>query len=236
MTRTDAEISRRTTIVGVTLALLLVVLRCGAARADNYTYKRTRSDDARVGSMTLRKADLPATLGLTGGRIKPDETSNNDSCNGYIPKQSDLIVTGDAESRFLNGSRSIVVDSEVEVFQTSGMAATDVQRGKPMLTPACEAQSARQGHIKLVSYKLLGRPQCSCDFAFSAMLETKSSHPNLDLLFVITGIRKGRFEATVFTTVGKSMNSAQTRTAALSTALAVQALAVRASLSRLHAN
>lgn len=212
-----------------------MLLVCGAAYADNYPYKRTAAGDAAAGSMTLRKADFPVQLQLTGGQVKPDETPNVDSCNGYIPKESDLVVTGDAESRFHDAARSVVVGSQVKLFQSTVMAATDVQRGQRMLAPACQAQAARQEHVKLVSYSLLGRPPCSCEFAVSAMFETTTPQPNLDQLFILTAIRKGRFEATVLTSVGKSMNDTQSAQAAVATALGVQGLAVKTTLSRLHA-
>jgi hypothetical protein len=219
----------------VVVVLMLALLVCGAAYADNYSYKRTRAGDAAAASMTVRRTDFPAQFRLTGGRVKPDETPNLDSCNGYRPKERDLLVAGDAESRFHDGTRDVVVDSQVELFQSTAMAAADVRRGKRMLAPACQAQAARQEHVKLVSYSLLGRPHCSCDFAVSAMFETKTSHPNLDMLSIITGIRKGRFEATVFTSVGKSTSDSQNGQAALRAALIVQGMAVKAVLSRLHA-
>lgn len=220
-------------IVAVMLAVALLV--CGVAQADNYTYKRTRSGDSMVGSMTLRKSDFPAQLRLIGGRVKPDETPSADSCNGYVPKESDLVVTGDAESRFHDSAKTMVVDSEVSSFESSAMAATDVLRGKRMLAPACQVQAAKQEHVKLVSYKILGRPSCSCNFSVSVMLEAKTSNPKLNLLLIITAVRKGRLEATVTTTVGETTNSAQSSETALGTALEMQGLALKATLPRVGA-
>jgi hypothetical protein len=225
--------SRRATVAAAVVTLVLLV--CGVAYADNYTYKRTRVGDTAAASITLRKADFPARLAMSGGRIKPDETPNHDSCNGYRPKQSDLVIVGHAESRFGDRAKTLFAESEVELFQTTAMAATDVRRGQRMLVPGCQAQAARQEHLQLVSYALLGHPRCSCDFAVSARLETKTPNPNLNLLSIITAVRKGRFEATVFTSVGKSPNDAQSAAAALRTVLAVQGLAVKAVLRRLHA-
>lgn len=227
------RLSRRTTVaVG---AFVLVLLVCGAAYGDNYTYKRTRAGDATAASVALRGADFRAQLRMTGGLVKPDETPNNDSCNGYRPKQSDLVVVGDADSRFHSSRRTLFVESRVELFRTAAMAATDVRRGERMLTPVCQAQAAKQEHTTLVSYSLLGHPHCSCDFAISARLETKTPNPHLDLLGIFTAIRKGRFEVTVFTSVGKSTNDARSAAAALRTALAVQGSAVKTVLGRLHA-
>lgn len=228
-----ARRSRRTTVAAV--AFVLVLLVCGVAYGDNYTYERTRAGDATAASVALRAADFRAQLRITGGRDKPDETPNDDSCNGYRPKQSDLVVVGDADSQFHSSARTLFVESRVELFRTAAMAATDVRRGKRMLTRACQLQAAKQEHTTLVSYSLLEPPRCSCDFAFSARLETKTPNPHLDLLAIFTAIRKGRFEVTVFTSVGKSPNDARSAATALRTARTVEGLAVKAVLGRLHA-
>jgi hypothetical protein len=226
---------RASSVTAAVLGLVLMLLVCSAAYADNYTYRRTTAGDATAFLKTLRKADFPAQIGLAGGRVKPDETANLDSCNGYIPKQRDLVVAGDAETRFRNSAHSVLVDSQVTVFRSTAMAATDVRRGERMLTRTCQLQAAKQEHVKLVSYTTLGRPRCACEFAVSVSFEAKASHPNLDTLSIITAIRKGRFEATVSTTVGKVTNDAKLATAAAATALAVQGLALKAVLPRLHA-
>jgi hypothetical protein len=217
------------------VALLLVLLVCGAALAENYTFQRTKTGDALARALMLRKTDLPVQFRLIGGRIKPDETPNTDSCNGYIPKERDLVVVGDAETGLHNSERSVLVDSQVQVFQSTAMAATDVQRGVRMLTPSCQAEQAKQEHVKLVSYSVLGRPKCTCDFGVSVVLETKTARASLNNLTLVTAIRKGRVEASVITTVGKSTIDAQKGQAAAQTALIVQGIALKAALARLHA-
>jgi hypothetical protein len=208
---------------------------CAAAYAENYTFKRTTAGDTTVASMILRKADFPAQFRLTGGRGKPDETPNTDSCNGYTPKERDLVVVGDAESTFHNANRSVVVDSQVSMFQTEAMAAADVQRSLRMITPACQAQAAKQEHVKLVRYALLGHPNCTCDYAISAMLETKTAHAGLNNLMIVTFIRQGRYEASLFTNVGKSTANATSAGQAAQTALIVQGTALKAFGPRIHA-
>jgi hypothetical protein len=227
-----ARSSRRTTVAVV--AFVLVLLLSGAAYGDNYTYRRTPAGDRAAAAIAVRASDFPARLRLAGGRVRPDETPNTDSCDGYTPKESDLVVAGDAESRFHDSAHSLLVDSQVELFRTAAMAATDVRRGRRMLAPSCQAQEAKQEHVKMVSYSLLGRPRCSCDFAVSVMLEARTPNPNLDLLSVVTAVRKGRVEALVVTSAGKARN-VPSGAAALRTALAVQELAVKAVLVRLHA-
>jgi hypothetical protein len=98
---------KRSALSGLAVVLLLSV--CGAALAENYTFKRTKAGDALAASLTLRKTDPPGQLGLTGGWIKPDETPNTDSCNGYTPEEHDLAVVGDAETSFHDAVRSLPV-------------------------------------------------------------------------------------------------------------------------------
>jgi hypothetical protein len=224
---------RRSALVALALALSLTV--CAAALAENYTFKRTKAGDALAAAVTLRKGDLPAQLGLTGGRIKPDETPNTDSCQGYTPKERDLVVVGDSETSFHDSARSVLVDTQVQVFQSSAMTATDVQRSLRMLTAACQAEEARQEHLKLVTYKSLGRPKCTCDFGISMMFETKTAHAGLNALTIVTAIKEGRYEAGVITRVGISPTDAQKRQLAGQTALIVQGLALKPILARLHA-
>jgi len=217
------------------VVFLVALSVCAAAYAENYTYKRTTAGDATAASMILRKADFPAQFRLTGGRGKPDETGNTDSCNGYTPKERDLVVAGDAESTFHNANRSVVVDSQVAMFQTEAMAAADVQRSLRMITPACQAQAAKEEHVKLVRYALLGHPNCTCDYAVSALLETKTAHVGLDNLMIVTFIRRGRYEATLFTNVGKSTANATSAGQAAQTALIVQGTALKVLVRRVHA-
>jgi hypothetical protein len=217
------------------VVLVIALSLCAAAYAENYTYKRTKAGDTTVASMILRRADFPAQFRLTGGRGKPDETGNTDSCNGYTPKERDLVVAGDAESTFHNANRSVVVDSQVAMFQTEAMAAADVQRSLRMITPACQAQAAKEEHVKLVRYALLGHPNCTCDYAVSALLETKTAHVGLDNLMIVTFIRRGRYEATLFTNVGKSTANATSAGQAAQTALIVQGTALKVLVRRVHA-
>ena len=232
MRSTTVIVKRLTALVVFVIALAF----CAAAYAENYTYKRTKAGDATVGAIVLGKTDFPAQLKLAGGRVKPDETPNTDSCNGYTPKERDLVVVGDAESTFHNADRSVIVDSQVGMFRSTAMAATDVQRSMRMLTAACQAQAAKQEHVTLVHYVLLGHPKCTCDYGASALLETKTAHAGIDNLMIVTVVRKGRYEASVFTNVGKSTTSTQSASAAAQTVLVVQGVALKALLAHLRAS
>jgi hypothetical protein len=224
--------TKRTGFLTAGVALVALAM-CGAALANNYQYKRTAADDAKAASVALKTHDFPAQLKLSGGAVKPDETADNESCNGYQPKEADLVVTGDAETRFQNPNGSVAVDAQVEILKTASMAATDVTRSKRMLSVTCQLQAAKQDHIKLVSYVPMGAARCGCEFSASFAFETKTAKAGLDHLFVVTVMRKARTEVTLLTLVGKSTSDKQN--AALRDALAVQGLAVKAVTARLPA-
>ena len=224
---------RKQAAVSAALAALVLVL-CGAALADNYTYHRTARDDATAGSIAVARGAFPASLRLTGGRVKPDETPDTDSCNGRVPKESDLVVTGDAETRYSSRTSGIVmIDSQVTLLATGAMVKTDFARQLPTLTRSCSLQEAKQEHLELVSWKRLGAARCACDYSMSFTFETGTGQPTVHLLWVGTVMRKGRVEASVLTAVVKGTSDAQNL--ALRSALGLQGLAIKAISSRLSA-
>jgi len=215
-------------------AIGLVLALCGAAVADNYSYHRTARDDATAAAIAVKGTDLPAAFRLAGGRVKPDESASTDTCNGYSPKESDLVVTGDAATRYSNKAAGVLaVYSEVQLMKTTAMAATDVSRGVRMLSRTCSMQQVKSEHLELVSYKSLGRATCACDFSDSITFETATKSSAINTLWVFTVMRHGRIEASVITAVGKS--STDTRNIALGAALGLQGLAVKAISGRFAA-
>ena len=212
----------------------LVLALCGVALADNYSYHRNAHDDGTAASIVVRGSDLPATFRLTGGRVKPDETADNTTCNGYRPKESDLVVTGDAATRFSNKAAGILgVYSQVQLMKTNSMAATDVTRSVRMLSRECSAEEAKSEHLKMVSFKSLGPATCACDYSESITFETATTNAAIHTLWVFTVMRHGRIEASVITGVGKSAND--TQNLALGAALGIQGLAVKAVSARFAA-
>jgi hypothetical protein len=225
-------IRKQVAVSAAVIALVLVL--CGAALADNYTYRRTSRDDATAASITVKRGVFPTTLQLTGGRVKPDETPNTDTCNGRTPKQSDLVVTGDAETRYSSKTTGIAtIDSQVTLLESAAMVRTDFARQLPTLTRSCTVQQAKQEHLKLLSWKKLGAARCTCDYSTSITFETKTATPGVNLLWIMTVMRRGRVEASVVTAVAKPTSDSQNLT--LRGALGIQGLAIKAVSSRLAA-
>ena len=84
----------------------------------------TAADQAAAGGAVLRLADLGSS-GWKGGRVRPDVTSGL-ACRGYVPKQSDLVLTGAAETSW--GRTGLQVRSVAQVLKTRAMVARDWQR------------------------------------------------------------------------------------------------------------
>jgi hypothetical protein len=82
------------------------------------------ADQAAARAVVLRRADLGPT-GWTGGAVKPDLSSTL-TCPGYNPKQSDLVVTGAAQSDFRH--RGLALRSVAQVLKTRSMVARDWRR------------------------------------------------------------------------------------------------------------
>src|ERR671939_334739 len=110
---------------GTAAAATVLVLAAGAAAGDPGKQKveLNAADQAAARRIVLRRSDLGP--GWTGGRIKPDLTSQV-SCPSYHPKVSDLVVTGAAESQFRG--TGIVLANEVEIFRTAAMVDRDWRR------------------------------------------------------------------------------------------------------------
>ena len=85
---------------------LLVATAAGAAlavapfaAADKETVHFTAAGQADAHAATIQRTDLGTVADWTGGTTKPSITSSFPGCN-YKPKQSDLVLTGAAESEY----------------------------------------------------------------------------------------------------------------------------------------
>jgi hypothetical protein len=109
-------VSRR----GAALVLVAALAAAAAARADPLDphVRLTRSDQAVAAASVLRFGDLgPA---WSGGAVAP--RSLKIPLCPVQPNNSDLVITGHAESTLTLPSQGLQVDSDVEVLQTARQA------------------------------------------------------------------------------------------------------------------
>lgn len=145
----------------VVVAAISGVAAAFAAVADKEQHKFTAADQAAARSAIVQKGDLSSTSGWTGGAKKPD-LSPAPTCANYNPKQSDLVLTGAAESEWKNVGFDL--DTEAQVLQTAHMVALDWQRTvDDPAAIACTKQHVQQnlnsGTVKFVSFKRITFPK-----------------------------------------------------------------------------
>lgn len=113
---------------GAVALCALALVTAGVAAAENYQYRIVPKDEAAAAAVVVKRADLGGLPGWTGGTVKPDRSpeTNADRCNGYLPKQSDLVVTGDAETKY--SFQATTIDTQVQLLRTAAMVTTDWHR------------------------------------------------------------------------------------------------------------
>jgi hypothetical protein len=118
----------RAVLAAVTVTLLGLVTAAAAEPASAPPSKQqihfTAADQAAARGAVLRLADLGSS-GWQGGRVKPNVGSGL-VCSGYAPKQSDLVLTGAAESAWHR--TGLQVRSVAQVLKTRAMVARDWAR------------------------------------------------------------------------------------------------------------
>ena len=112
----------------VAAVLAAAAVTAGAAFADTgrKQIKLTAADQAAARAALVRRSDLPGAPWL-GGRLEPD-LSQTPTCRDYRPKQSDLVLTGIAESSFTRRDGRWYVYSGVQMVRTARMLRLDWQR------------------------------------------------------------------------------------------------------------
>ena len=153
---------RQTVGVRIVLAGAALLAAGSAALADpgREQIKLNARDQAAARATVLRRSDLGASGGWTGGRVKPD-LSPPPTCANYHPKQSDLALTGVAASSFRNGP--VAFQNEVQVLQTRRMVSLDWRR--EVLAPGtipCQRRALARSlgpSAKVVSFKRIAFPR-----------------------------------------------------------------------------
>jgi hypothetical protein len=115
---------RRLLYLVTVLGALASAAAAVASIADREQHKFTAADQAAAKRAVVLKGDLSKT-GWTGGAKAPD-LSQGPTCANFNPKQSDLVVTGAAETDWKHSN--LELDTEAQVLQTADMVDRDWQR------------------------------------------------------------------------------------------------------------
>jgi hypothetical protein len=180
-------------------AVALALATASVALAGNGNREQIRfnaADQAAARAAILRRSDLASGGGWKGGARKPD-LSPADSCPNYNPKQSDLVLTGAAATRFSAGT--LVFDSEAQVLQSARMVRLDWQRSvlAPGLLPCLRSMAAKSSPVNatVVSIEKLAFPHVATyTAAFRLVTDVRSSNGKLRIIVDIALVGRGHTE------------------------------------------
>jgi hypothetical protein len=178
----------------------------------------TAADQAAARGAVVRVADLGSS-GWTGGRVKPDLTSGP-ACRGYTPKQSDLVLTGAAETAW--SRTGLQVRSIAQVLKTRAMVARDWQR--TVTDPravACLRGAITKGLTsseRLVSFRRLSFPRLArYATAYRALIDVTVQGTHARVLADLVLVGHSRTELTLMlaapAAAGSSIAAADVRLA-----------------------
>ncbi len=183
--------------------VLVVVAGATAADPGKQKIELNAADQAAARAVVLRRSDLGA--GWTGGRIKPDLTSQV-SCASYHPKVSDLVVTGAAESQFRG--TGLVLANEVEIFRTAAMVDRDWRRSIVPAAVPCLRRTLTKGlgtQAKVLSFGRIPFPKAGThSAAFRGIVVVSALGQTVRVLLDIVLVGRGRTEISLDATAPAS--------------------------------
>jgi hypothetical protein len=200
--RGDGPSMQRAVLAALAAAVLGLVAATAADPASSPPSKEqirfTAADQAAAKAAVVRVRDLGSS-GWSGGAVKPDLTSGL-NCPGYTPKQSDLVLTGAAESSWRR--TGLELRSVAQVLKTRAMVARDWQR--TVTDP--RAVTCLRGAItkgltsseRLVSFRRLAFPRvASYANAYRALIDVSAQGAHARVLADLVLVGRGRTELTL---------------------------------------
>jgi hypothetical protein len=199
--------------IGVLAVFTAALAVATSAAAENYQFKIVAKDAATATHVVLQRSDLGGLTGWTGGKVAPDRTpeTEKDRCNGYLPKQSDLVVTGDAATTFRLAGAA-VIHTEVSLLQTPAMVATDWQRtvAHPgflgCLRQSAQRELGKSDHVISVT-KLPYSKWGTKSAAFRVLFNTTTNGKTLRVALDEVAFYRGRTEVAVIISGGVPTSS-----------------------------
>jgi hypothetical protein len=176
----------------VTVALIALVT-AAAAVADAPTVRIARADQVRAVAALLRLGDIGT--GWAGGRT-PTSKLSAPSCPGFDPKESDLVVTGHANARFVNSAAHATLAQDVQVLASERAVRTDFARTiRPALARCLAYQLRKAPNVTGVTVERLRFPDVgTVSAAYRATVVVRDGGRKVTLYddYVFVGV--GRYE------------------------------------------
>jgi hypothetical protein len=170
--------------------------------SDREQHKFNAADQAFAKNAVVLKGDLSKT-GWKGGAIKPDLTPGP-VCADFNPKQSDLVVTGAAETDWKHAN--LELDTEAQVLQSAVMVEADWNRtvADPKALPCTVEQiksTFNSAKAKFVSLTRIPFPTVGKHArAFVTRIDIVSNGKTVPIAIEDILITKGRTEISISST------------------------------------
>jgi hypothetical protein len=189
---------------GLIAALLLMVMTAGTALAAGGGKEQihlTAADQAAARRAVAARSDLGSGA-WTGGFRKPD-LSTAPTCANFHPKQSDLVLTGAAESEWEDQGLRIV--TEAQILKTPAMVAADWRRTvlASAAIPCMRSHLLKElgAGVTFVSFRrVLFPPVATNAQAFVLLVDVKTASGKVRVAIEVVLVGRGRTELTIVST------------------------------------
>lgn len=188
----------------VLAALLVAAVAAGAAFAatgEKEQIRFTKADQAAAKRAVALRSDL-GTGAWTGGFVKPD-LSGAATCANFHPKQSDLVLTGAAETAWDN--HGFRIQSEAQILKTHAMVLADWRRTvlAPTAIPCLRMHLVKElgTGVTFVSFRrVIFAPVATMVEAYTLLVDVKSGPTKVRVALEIVLIGRNRSELTLIST------------------------------------
>lgn len=185
-------------------ALCVSAVAAGAAFAatgEKEQIHLTKADQAAAKRAVALRSDLGSGA-WTGGLVKPD-LSAAPTCANFHPKQSDLVLTGAAESAF--DDQGLRIQSEAQILKTHAMVLADWRRTvlAPTAIPCLRTHLVKElgSGVTFVSFRrVIFAPVATMVQAYTLLVDVKTSTGKVRVALEIVLIGRNRTELTLIST------------------------------------
>jgi hypothetical protein len=145
--------------------------KAGVARTSQAAQRHyTAADQTLARSVVLKATDLGSASAWRGGVTAADTTQPR-SCSNFHPRQSDLVITGDAQSDYAPATGGTGYHSEAQVMRNAHMVRLDWQRNVPHIatyTAGYRALVDQAGVRQMIDVIFVGRNRTEITLEISA--------------------------------------------------------------------
>jgi hypothetical protein len=179
-------------------AALIGLAFTASALADAPAVKITSADQAKAVAALLHRTDFGA--GWSGGAVKTT-TITPPNCPGFDPRESDFVVSGHADARYVFPQSGVELDQDVMVMDSSASVLEDFKRSiSPQLAGCLAHQLEKLPNVTSAGVVRLPFPPIgSVSAVYRAMIDVRSGKRRGTLLsdYVFFGDGRTEYEFTV---------------------------------------